>query len=123
MNFTVQDTIFIALILVYGVISIIYKIKFITKSQIIQGIVKEVIYDGIFYYPIIEYVDSDNPDIKHTYELKNANKDFFHEIGQSVEILYYNDGLKTEVQINSWFQYWGYTIMLVVVGIIIILLI
>jgi hypothetical protein len=123
MNFTVPDVIFIALILAYGVVATVYKIRFIRNSQIIQGIVKEVIYEGTCYCPIIEYVDKENPAIRHTYEFKNANKDFYHEIGKSVEILYYNDGLKTEIQINSWFEYWGHTIILIVIGIILTIII
>jgi hypothetical protein len=123
MDIMISDSIFGILILAYGIIAIINKRKFIINSEVIQGTVKDVIYDGLYYYPILEYADKDNPNIKYTYELKNCSRNFYHEVGKSVEVLYYKDGTNTKMLINSWLQYWGFTIMLVVVGIIIIALI
>jgi hypothetical protein len=123
MDIIISDAIFGMIILVYGIITIINKRKFIVNSKVIQGIVKEVVYDGLYYYPVVEYADKDNPNVKHTYELKNCNRSFYHEVGKSVEVLYYNDGSNTKMSINSWLQYWGFTIMLIIVGMLIIILI
>lgn len=123
MSIITLDAVLGVLILVYGVITIINKRKLIENSEVIQGIVKEVVYDGLYYYPVVEYADKDNPSIKHTYELKNCSRSFYDEVGKPVEVLYYKDGSNTKMLINSWLQYWGFTIMLVILGITIIALI
>lgn len=101
----------IGFILIIGsILSIIRKRNQISKSNIVRGFVKEIrqksVYDDVVNLPVVEYSDENNPEKKCYYEFENGDNFSNYNIGDELDLILYNNGIKTKVYINSWFKIW-----------------
>nr|WP_328703112.1 DUF3592 domain-containing protein [Alkalihalobacterium elongatum] len=107
--------------LLYGVFTLIktdrtMKHSKVTKGKIIE-LSREPVARTIGYFPVIEYFDELEQELKTFKSLMGYDKNKF-QIGETVEVRYYIKNNKKELMINNWSSVWGKGVFATVFGFI-----
>ena len=109
------------IILIYGTISLRKMQLYYREGKIINGIVKEVKFNGKAYFPIVEYLDIDNPEKSIISKVDCGSDSFNYKIGTTIELVFYKSKDKTKLFVNSWIYNYGFDITYIILGILCIL--
>jgi|WetSurMetagenome_2_1015567.scaffolds.fasta_scaffold737694_1 hypothetical protein len=109
-------------LLAYGIYVLSLRIKLVPLSKIITGTVvgmKETLNSKRHkvYYPIIEYSNPATNE-KESFQHDVGNGRSKHNVGDNLELKYYNDGNKKLVLINAWSEIWFTPIAIMIAGVI-----
>lgn len=105
-----------------GIFTLSVRIKFIPMSKIITGTVIDMRITPAqkgrtAYYPVIEYCDPETNELE-SFQHEVANGRSKYNIGDSMELRYYEDGNKKIALINTWSGIWLTPILSIIAGVI-----
>lgn len=110
-------------LLVYGISALSARIKLVPMSKAITGTViglheTRAKRNRTAYFPVIEYYDPETNCLE-SFEHEAASGRSTYNIGDNLELIYYNSGDKKMVLINTWSGIWLAPIAFIIGGIII----
>lgn len=103
-------------ILIFGILMLMKSKRFVANSKVIKGTVIDMHkgHKGL-YYPIIEYFNEEEQKME-SFKLDTGTNPLKHKKGDAVELRYYSNGSKKELQLNTWFGLWGAPVLLILLG-------
>lgn len=107
--------------LIYGTISLRKMQLYYKKGKMINGIVKEVRFNGEAYFPVVEYCDEDNHQKSIVRKLDYGSDNFNYKIGTTIKLISYKSKDKTKLFVKSWVHNYGGNIIVIITGILFIL--
>lgn len=107
--------------LIYGTISLRKIQLYYKEGKIINGIIKEVRFNGKAYFPIVEYRDEDNPQRSIVRKLDYGSHNFNYKIGTTIKLILYKSKDKTKLFVKSWVHNYWSNIIFIITGILFIL--
>lgn len=109
-------------LLVYGISKLSVRIKYVPMSKIITGTVVDMRKTyakrgGTAYYPVIEYLNPETNNVeKFEHEVGSGHSKY--NIGDILDLRFYNGVSKKFVLINTWAGIWSAPIAIIIAGLV-----
>lgn len=105
--------------LIIGILLLIKRKEFVSKSRVISGTVIDTkegyVNNKKSFFPVIEYYDENNSS-KEVFESDTGYNPPKYKVGDIVEVRYYRRGEKKISCLNTWFAIWGGPAIFIPIG-------
>ncbi|WFD09291.1 hypothetical protein [Tepidibacter hydrothermalis] len=102
MRFSIIHIIVGALVSLWSIYTIKRRILYVSKGKVVKGIVKDIDFKVKSQHHIVEFTDIEDNCKKNIIGRLDYECDLFrYNIGDEIDLIYYKNGTKTKILINS----------------------